>query len=82
MSEITVNVHLKEGTKAKDMEVKMTAHSLLIKYKGHSQALIDGQLYDLVKSEDSFWSIEDQRTLIISFDKQNENIWKTIIKGD
>jgi hypothetical protein len=34
------------------------------------------------KVEDSFWNIEDGILLIMTLEKFNENIWKTIFKGD
>jgi hypothetical protein len=32
--------------------------------------------------DDSFWNIEDSIFLIMTLEKLNENIWKTIFKGD
>jgi len=28
------------------------------------------------------WSIEDNNKIILTLEKANENIWKTVIKGD
>lgn len=35
-----------------------------------------------IKAEDSFWTIEDNKRLILTFAKAGEAIWKTIILGD
>jgi hypothetical protein len=43
--------------------------------------LIEGELHYPIKVEDSIWSIEDGKKLILTLDKAEENIWKTVIKG-
>ena len=43
---------------------------------------MEGELYDRVKVDDSTWSIEDQRLLLVTLEKAEENIWKTVVVGD
>jgi hypothetical protein len=43
---------------------------------------MEGELYDRVKVDDSTWSIEDQRQLLVTLEKAEENIWKTVVIGD
>ena len=62
--------------------MKIQAKKLFVKLKGQSEAIIDGELQEKVKTEDSFWSIEDQKFLNITFEKAYEAIWKTVILGD
>lgn len=42
---------------------------------------MDGKLYDNVKPDDSTWSLEEN-LLTLTLEKQTDNIWKTVIKGD
>ncbi len=44
--------------------------------------ILEGELYDKIKVEDSIWSIEDEERLVLTLEKAGENIWKTVIKGD
>ena len=44
--------------------------------------IIEGELYDKVKAEDSIWTIEENKLLLLNLEKNEENIWKTVIKGD
>lgn len=53
-----------------------------VKLKSESESIVEGELYDKVKPEESVWDIEDNEKLIITLEKGQENIWKTIIKGD
>ena len=43
---------------------------------------MDGELYERVKVDDSFWSVEDNEYLNINLEKMEEKIWKTILVGD
>ena len=49
--------------------------------KPENTVLIEGDLHYPIKVEDSIWNIEDGTKLILTLDKAEENIWKTIIKG-
>ena len=44
--------------------------------------MLEGELYDKIKVEESLWSIEDEEKIILTLEKAAENIWKTIVKGD
>lgn len=44
--------------------------------------IVDGELYDNIRSDESLWTIEEQNSIIFTLEKSEENIWKTVIKGD
>ena len=46
------------------------------------EPIIDGELYEKIKVEDSYWSVEDNKYLNINFEKAYEAIWKCVIVGD
>ena len=50
--------------------------------KSSNTVILDGDIYDKIKVEDSIWSIEDEERVILTLEKAGENIWKTVIKGD
>ena len=39
-------------------------------------------MYDKIKADDSIWTIEDSKLVLLNLEKNEENIWKTVIKGD
>jgi len=43
--------------------------------------IIEGEWFDKVKAEDSTWSL-DGASIIFSLEKGQENIWKSVLKGD
>ncbi len=59
----------------------MTVTKLKAKLKAGDKVLIEGEFYDRIKPEDSTWSI-DEDSLVLVLEKGNENIWKTVLKGD
>jgi hypothetical protein len=77
-----MQVPIPEGTPAKQVEVVIKSQYLKIKIKGQDTAIVDGELAEKVKVDDSYWTIESKKFISISFCKAYESIWKTVIKGD
>ena len=50
--------------------------------KGQEEPILDGDLHERVKCEESFWNVEDNEFLNINFEKMEERIWKTVMAGD
>ena len=46
------------------------------------EPLVDGELAEKVKVDDSFWSVEDGQYLNVNFEKAYEAIWKCVVLGD
>lgn len=44
--------------------------------------LLDGELADKVRVDESLWSVESQKTLLISLEKTRETWWASVVKGD
>ena len=64
------------------MLVEIKTKHLKVMIKGQSEPLLNGELCEKVKVEESFWSIEDAQFLNLNFEKSSEVIWKTVILGD
>lgn len=82
IQEVTVQIPVPEGTPARMIDVQIRPKRLLVKLKNQEQPLVEGELQEKVKVEDSFWSLEDQKYINITFEKAYEAIWKTVILGD
>lgn len=82
IQEVTVQIPVPEGTPARMIDVQIRPKRLLVKLKNQEQPLVEGELQEKVKVEDSFWSLEDQKYINITFEKAYEAIWKTVIIGD
>lgn len=78
-----MQIDLPPGTKAKDLDVKIKSKHLSVKLKAKpNEPLAEGELCEKVSVEDSMWSIEDSKRLIINFEKAYEAIWKCVLLGD
>lgn len=82
INEVIVQVDLPKGSNAKSVSVDMKTKNLKIVVKATGEELINGELFEKIHAEDSFWSIEDGNKLILTLAKASECIWKTIILGD
>jgi len=63
-------------------DITIKPKRLFVKLKNQDTPIIDGELQEKVKVEDSFWNIEDKKYINITFEKAYEAIWKGIIVGD
>ena len=81
-SDLTVQIKVPEGTKARELIVVMKPQYLSVAIKGQEEKLVEGDLFEKIKVEDSFWNLEDNKYLVLTLEKQSEVIWKTIITGD
>lgn len=43
---------------------------------------MEGEFFLGVKADESYWTIEDGSKLILTLEKAQENIWKTVLIGD
>lgn len=97
VTDVTVQITVPKGTKSKNvfnflkflvikpktkLFVDFQPQHLKVMLKSSNTVILDGDLYDKIKVEDSIWSIEDGERVILTLEKAGENIWKTVIKGD
>lgn len=80
--DLTVEFDLNTPTKGKELEVILKRDYIKIYHKTQKKILAEGNLYDKIKVDDSTWNIDSKTNLVIFLEKYEENIWKTIIKGD
>jgi len=82
LQELSVTFTLPIGTKAKMLDIDIKNTKLKVGIKGQPP-IVDGTLHKAIKCEDSFWTIEDSRYLVLSIQKQNQmEWWKCVLVGD
>ena len=80
--DLTVEFDLKNKTKGKELEVIIKPTYIKVYHKTDKEILAEGELYDRIRVDDSTWNIDNGKNLVLFLEKYEENIWKTIIKGD
>jgi len=63
-----------KGTRAKDLDVLMQKKKISVGLKGKDK-IMDGELCQEIKVEESTWSIEDQEAVHIHLEKINKMQW-------
>ncbi|KAG7389019.1 hypothetical protein PHYBOEH_007632 [Phytophthora boehmeriae] len=82
LQEAQVNFTVPDGTKSRQVDVDIRAGKLKVGLRG-GETFVDGPLYNKVKVDDSFWTLEDGNRICIYLQKDNQmEWWKTIIQGD
>ncbi|KAK0599402.1 hypothetical protein LWI29_004956 [Acer saccharum] len=80
LQEVSLNVPVPPGTKARFVVVEIKKDRLKVGLKGQP-LIIDGELCQLIKPDDTYWSIEDQKTISILLTKHNQmEWWKSLLK--
>ncbi|KAG2280675.1 hypothetical protein Bca52824_051895 [Brassica carinata] len=81
LQEVTVNVPVPSGTKARSVVCEIKKNRLKLGLKGQDP-IIDC-LYRSVKPDDCYWNIEDQKMISILLTKQDQmEWWKCCVKGE
>ncbi|VDM95193.1 unnamed protein product [Thelazia callipaeda] len=84
LGEVEVRVPFKVGfpLKSKDVIVEFTKSKLKIGLKGQ-EPIIDGDLYNIIKVENTTWILEDRRTVVLAMEKiNNMEWWSRLVKTD
>ncbi|KAH6760501.1 HSP20-like chaperones superfamily protein [Perilla frutescens var. hirtella] len=82
LQEVNINVSVPPGTKSRFIVCEIKKKHLKIGLKGQPP-IIDGELFDPVKVDDCFWSLEDQKSVSILLTKQDQmQWWKYLVKGE
>ncbi|KAL3506444.1 hypothetical protein ACH5RR_031826 [Cinchona calisaya] len=81
LQEVTITVPVPPGSKGRFIVCDIKKSHIKIGLK-NQPPILEGELFDSVKMEDCFWSLEDQKTVSVLLTKQDRmNWWKSLIKG-
>ena len=86
LEEVSVIAKVPFGTRGKDLAVtiKPSFVSICLKKKKEdmsSSTILDGKLFDTIRTDESTWSLEGQ-ALLLTLDKCKHSWWETVIQGD
>ncbi|KAJ4813954.1 Nuclear migration protein nudC [Rhynchospora pubera] len=82
LQELTITIPVPPGTKSRFVSCDIKRNHLKVGLKGQP-AVLQGELFNAVKVDDCFWSIEDGKSISILLTKHNQmEWWKTVVKGE
>ncbi|KAK1361161.1 Protein BOBBER like [Heracleum sosnowskyi] len=82
LQEVTINVPVPPGTKSRSIVCEIKKDHIKVGLKGQTP-IIDGDLYQSLKVDESFWSLEDQKSISVLLTKHKQmEWWKYLVKGD
>ena len=88
LEEVTVHIPIPNGTRAKDLNVKIDAHSISVKRKDGDDASLpslEGMFFARIRPDECTWTIESSQsmtTLQLTLDKIQKTWWDIVISGD
>ncbi|CAO3648296.1 unnamed protein product [Cunninghamella echinulata] len=74
LQDVSITIPVPKGTRGKDLEVMLKKKNIKVALKGQP-AFLEGELSKEIKVDDSTWSIEDQKEVIIHLEKHNQMTW-------
>ncbi|EYU25221.1 hypothetical protein ABFS82_06G021900 [Erythranthe guttata] len=82
LQEVNISVPVPPGTKSRFIVCEIKKNHIKVGLKGQPPVL-DGELFNAVKVDGCFWSLEDQKSISIMLTKQNQmDWWKFLVKGE
>ncbi|KAJ7932450.1 nuclear movement protein nudC [Mycena leptocephala] len=74
LGELDIVVPVPKGTRGKDLVVVIQKKKLSVGLKGQDK-ILDGELCQGIKMEDSTWTLEDNESVLIHLEKINQQQW-------
>ncbi|GAX76152.1 hypothetical protein CEUSTIGMA_g3596.t1 [Chlamydomonas eustigma] len=81
LTEVTVNVPVPAGIKARDLQVLIKKDYLKVGVKGQPP-ILDGEMSELVKIDDSMWAMEGSVVEITLQKQDGMHWWSRVLKND
>jgi len=82
LGEVDVTVPVPEGTRARDLTVVLTKKKLSVGLKG-KEPIMGGELCKEIKVDDSTWTLQDSKVVLIHLEKLNsQQWWENVIASD
>jgi len=74
LAEVDITVPVPKGTRGRDLVVVIQKKKLSVGLKGQDK-ILDGELCQEIKMEDSTWTLEDNESVLIHLEKINQQQW-------
>jgi len=74
LGDLDLVIPIPKGTRARDLAIVIAKKKLSVGLKGQDK-ILDGELCQEIKIEDSTWTVEDQEAIHIHLEKLNHQQW-------
>jgi len=78
LGELDITVPVPQGTRGVDLAVVLQKKKLSVGLKG-SDPILDGALCKEIKVEDSTWTVQDNKIVLIHLEKLNQQWWENVL---
>ncbi|ORE22089.1 CS-domain-containing protein [Rhizopus microsporus] len=81
LQDVDVTIPVPKGTRSRDVIVDIKKNHFKVALKGQDP-IVEGELCQSVKVDDSTWTIEDQKEILVHLEKVNQmQWWENVVKG-
>ncbi|KAI8337358.1 HSP20-like chaperone [Choanephora cucurbitarum] len=81
LQDVDISIPVPKGTRARDLEIVIKKTQFKVALKG-KESIVEGELCQAVKVDDSTWTVEDQKEVLVHLEKVNQmQWWENVVKG-
>lgn len=81
--DVSIVIYLEKGLKPRDIQVNFFPNSISVFNKKNNSLLLSGDLYSIIKAENSLWYFDEDNNLVLELDKKKfDEWWKFALKGE
>ncbi|KAG3115051.1 hypothetical protein PI124_g1888 [Phytophthora idaei] len=82
LEDVSIQMELAQGTRANDLNCRIESTKLHVALKSDpTKPLLEGELFEKIRADESIWSLESNHTLNISLEKIKPTWWASALKG-
>jgi len=78
LGELDITVPVPQGTRGADLAIVLQKKKLSVGLKGHD-SIMGGELCKEIKIEDSTWTVQDNKIVLIHLEKLNQQWWENVL---
>jgi len=79
LGELDITVPVPQGTRGKDMVIVLEKKRLVVGLRGTTEPIMTGTLCKEIKIEDSTWTVQDKRAVLIHLEKLDQSWWENVL---
>ncbi|KAG2198637.1 hypothetical protein INT47_001776 [Mucor saturninus] len=81
LQDVDITIPVPKGTRGRDLEVVLKKNQFKVGLKGKTP-IVEGELCQTIKVDDSTWTLEDQKEVLVHLEKLNQmQWWENVVKG-
>ncbi|KAL9549897.1 hypothetical protein MBANPS3_005000 [Mucor bainieri] len=81
LQDVDITIPVPKGTRARDLDIVLKKSQFKVALKGQAP-IVEGEFSHTIKVDDSTWTVEDQKEVLVHLEKVNQmQWWDSVVQG-